>query len=164
MRCITNHKDNRINFKVRKRYINYKLVNKDDQSRDFYVIPTKIDITHHIKIHISEGAFDILSIYVNLNRFNNIDNIYIASGGKSYRHALEFILCELGIVDYEVHVYVDKDVSDREFYRIFAKSCIALPVDIYIHKNMKDGEKDYGVSIDRIIDSITPLKDIVYGY
>jgi hypothetical protein len=144
----------RINKSIRHRYINYNLVKKQDKNRDYYVIPTQIDVTHHIKIHIAEGAIDILSVCLNVLGGNRVDNIYIANGGKSYRQALEFILYETGIIDYEVHIYEDKDVSKQEFDKIFTYKCSPLPVDIYIHMNMVDGEKDYGVPKNRIRDCI----------
>ena len=40
----------------------------------------------------------------------------MACGGKSYYQALEFILQETGIINFNVHYYPDKDVTDNEFY------------------------------------------------
>ena len=146
---------------VNKRYINYSLVNKTDDRKNFYVIPTRIDILDPapVKIHIAEGQFDILSIYYNLNQCNDYQNIYMACGGKSYSQALEFILTESGIINYEIHFYPDRDVTDNEFYYDVLRRVELLPGDIYIHRNVFNGEKDFGVPKARIIDSVRVIKD-----
>ena len=149
---------------INKRYINYSLVNKADDRKNFYVIPTQVDVLnpYPIRIHIAEGQFDILSIYYNLNQCNSYQNIYIASGGKSYLQALEFILLETGIINYEIHFYPDIDVSDQEFAYSVKNRMDLLPGDIYIHRNTFAGEKDFGVPANRIKDQISILKDIQY--
>ena len=148
---------------INKRYINYDLVNKNDNSKAYYIVPTQIDILNPapIRIHIAEGQFDILSIFYNLNKSNIYQNIYIACGGKSYRQALEFILTELGIINFEVHFYPDKDVTEYEFNNTLY-SVNMLPCNIFIHKNIQQDEKDYGVPMDRIKDSVRMIKEIDY--
>lgn len=145
---------------INKRYINYNLVNKTDNSKSYYIIPTQIDVYNQekIKIHIAEGQFDILSIYYNLNKCNRYQNIYIACGGKGYSQTLEFILTELGIINYEVHLYPDKDVNDYEFNYVL-NIIHTLPCDIYIHRNIYDGEKDFGVPMSRIKDSVRLIRE-----
>lgn len=146
---------------VNKRYINYSLVNKTDDRKNFYVVPTRIDILDPtpVKIHIAEGQFDTLSIYYNLNQCNDYQNIYMACGGKSYSQALEFILTESGIINYEIHFYPDRDVTDNEFYYDVLRRVELLPGDIYIHRNVFNGEKDFGVPKERIMDSVRVIKD-----
>lgn len=141
---------------VNKRYINYALVDKINDSKNFYVIPTVIDVLNinPVKIHLAEGQFDILSIFYNLNNCNKNQNIYIACGGKSYVQALEFILLETGIINYEVHYYPDKDVTDEEFFRSTQRRIQLLPSNIIIHRNMYSGEKDFGVPMNKINDNI----------
>ena len=148
---------------INKRYINYDLVNKKDDKKAYYIVPTQVDVLNPspIRIHIAEGQFDILSIFYNLNKSNIYQNIYIACGGKSYRQALEFILTELGIINFEVHFYPDKDVTDYEFNKtLYAVN--SLPCNIFIHRNIQQDEKDYGVPIDRIKDSIKIIREIDY--
>lgn len=148
---------------INKRYINYDLVNKNDNSKAYYIIPTQIDVLNPqpVRIHIAEGQFDILSIFYNLNKSNISQNIYIACGGKGYEQTLEFILTELGIINYEIHFYPDKDVNDYEFrnteYRINK-----LPCNIFIHRNIYQDEKDYGVPLNRIKDSVRMIREVEY--
>lgn len=141
---------------INKRYINYTLVNKKDDAKNFYVIPTMIDILNPapVKIHLAEGQFDILSIFYNLNNCNRNQSIYIACGGKSYAQALEFILMETGIINYEVHYYPDTDVSDNDFFYDVQRKVQLLPSNIFIHRNVYPGEKDYGVPMNKINDSV----------
>lgn len=154
--------DKQLYQSINKRYINYNLINKVDDNKNFYVIPSEVDALNPqpVKIHIAEGQFDILSIYYNLNKCNSKQNIYIACGGKSYTQALEFILKETGLINYEIHYYPDKDVSDTDFnYNIISKINM-LPCNIYIHRNAMNGEKDFGVPMNRIKDYVRVINDI----
>ena len=145
---------------VNKRYINYSLINKTDDRKNFYIIPTQINILDPlpVKIHIAEGQFDILSIYYNLNKCNKYQSIYIACGGKSYSQATEFILEETGIVNYELHYYPDKDVSDQEFLYGTQSKIQLLISNIFIHRNIYNGEKDFGVPINRINEVVKQIQ------
>ena len=158
------YKDVELHKSVNKRYINYNLVNKIDNSKNYYIIPTQIDVFNPtpIKIHIAEGQFDILSIYHNLNNDNNFQNIYIASGGKGYIQALEFILTEFGIVNYELHFYPDMDIDDMFFSDRIISVIKILPSDIYIHRNIYNGEKDFGVPSNRIKENVKVIREIEY--
>ena len=145
---------------LNKRYIVYDLVPKMSDSKSYYVIPgfmnkNSID---PINIHISEGAFDILSVYYNLNKSNSVNSIYIANGGKSYYQALKFVLTEFTPFDFNIHIYLDKDVSDNEINRLLLNKISDLPCKVFAHRNMKDGEKDYGVPLDKIIDNVVQIK------
>lgn len=151
-------KSDKIYKSINSRYVNYNLTGKETDTKDYYVIPAAIDISKHIQIHIAEGAIDILSVCMNLHNRDTVNKIFIANGGKSYRQSLEFVLCETGIIDYEVHIYIDKDVTDYEFRKLFVNKCMALPSIIYLHRNMKDGEKDYGVPKSQIIDDCRLLR------
>ena len=147
---------------IDKRYVNYSLVNKSDDGKNYYVIPSQINIIDKtpVEIHITEGQFDILSVFYNLCGCNTYQNIYIACGGKSYTQALEFIMEETGVMNYRVHFYPDKDVSDYTLERTVISRVRNLPGDILIHRNAMDGEKDYGVPINRIRDSVRLIRDV----
>ena len=149
---------------VDKRYINYSLIDKLDDNKNFYIIPTRVDIMNpqRVQIHITEGAFDILSIFYNLNNCNTNQVIYIASGGKSSKQALQFVLTETGVINYEIHLYPDKDVDDYELSRLVLNNIQLLPANIIIHRNIMNGEKDFGVPMERIKDSVKVISD-VYG-
>lgn len=153
--------DSELYKSINKRYIVYNLTGKFDNSKDFYVIPTSftMDNSTPVRIHIAEGVFDILSIYYNLRGCNMNQEIYITSSGKSYAQALAFILQETGIINYEIHIYPDKDVDDRELNRLIMTSVRYIPCTIYIHRNSYPGEKDYGVPLERIHDTVIKVPE-----
>ena len=144
---------------VNKRYINYNIIDKFDDTKDFYVIPSKVnpEDINPVNIHIAEGVFDILSVFYNLNNCNTYQNIYIASAGKSYLQALNFILNETGLINYNIHIYPDNDVNDYELNKLVLNSINLLSANVYIHRNMHINEKDYGVPKDRIKDQVSVI-------
>lgn len=160
MRKIT---DKELYKSINKRYINYNLVNKMDGSKAYYIIPTNVDVLNPtpIRIHVAEGQFDVLGIFYSLNDCNKYQNIYIAAGGKSYYQAVEFILTEIGIINYEIHLYPDKDVNDYEFSKVI-NILNMLPCNKYIHRNIHTDEKDYGVPKDRIQDAVRYIPEVMY--
>ena len=143
---------------INRKYIVYKLFPNMDHGKSYYTIPTQIDLLNPlpVDIHIAEGVFDILGIYLNLNKCSNKQNIYISANGKSYLQALKFILTDLGIINFNIHLYPDMDVSDREFNKLVLKKIkglISPTCKVYIHRNTYPGEKDYGVPMERIHDT-----------
>lgn len=148
-----------VNSSIDKRYINYKIFDKDITSERFYTIPTQVNLSSNkrIKLHIAEGPFDILSIYLNLR--NKEEGIYTAVAGNNYYNILMYFLIEKQLPYIEIHAYTDNDkygTIDR-----INKIINIIPdktIPVYIHKNIYDGEKDFGVSQDRIRESILKLR------
>lgn len=136
---------------IQKKYINYKIF-QTSASNDFYILPTNIDITKHIRVYIAEGAFDILGIKYNLIKSN--DNcIYIAGKGKAYEKALIWLIKTLASYDMEVHYFPDKDVPNYTIKNTIWKFKSAFPMyRFFIHNNKYENEKDYGVPENRISD------------
>lgn len=139
---------------VDKRYVNYNLLNPDTISgtSKYYIIPTTIDTLNPepIKIHIAEGPFDILSIFYNLYNGNKYNSIYASIEGKSYINLIKFLLADLKIINAEIHIYFDNDVSNKEISEILAQLQY-LNIDIYFHWNRFKGEKDFGIPKNRIV-------------
>ena len=54
-----------------------------------------------------------------------------------------------------LHVYCDNDKSDWEEIKVLRRREEMLPwcKEIYFHRNQFENEKDYGVPLDKIIDS-----------
>lgn len=129
------------------RYINYSIYNeKDNNHLRYYCIPTKIDKLSKdpINIHIAEGCFDILSIYYNLRGKDGYNNIYICSNGKGYYNVLRALIEKFGLYNIIVNVYPDNDVSDSTLH-FYLRRLYKLSIPVYFHRNMCDGEKDFGV-------------------
>ena len=110
-----------------------------------------------IKIHIGEGPFDILSVFYNLRNMNKTHNIYAAIGGKSYVNILKLFIQDLGLINVEFHIYIDNDISDWDIHNIYEYMNI-FNLNIFIHRNIYPGEKDFGVPLSKIREQITLLK------
>lgn len=144
---------------IDKRYINYSIFDKKNTVQRFYTIPTVVNLNteEKIKIHISEGPFDILSIYLNLR--NRENGIYTCVAGNNYYSVIMYFLQELMIPNSELHFYTDNDrygTIDRVNKIISKIPDQTLPV--YIHKNSFPNEKDFGVPMNRIRESIMRLR------
>lgn len=140
---------------INKRYVNYNIFDKYDNTHRFYTIPTDIDLLKPIKLHIAEGSFDILSIYHNL-RLDHENNIFTSIGGSGYMGIIRFFISTLKLVNLEIHIYPDNDISRDQMVHI-ARSLYPFGMDIYIHRNNYPGEKDFGVPLNKINESIEKL-------
>lgn len=144
---------------IDKRYINYKIHDKIETSERFYTIPCTIDMTvpKRIKLHLAEGPFDILSVYLNLR--NKEPGIYSAVSGNNYINIILYFLEKVQLPYIELHFYTDNDrygTVDRVNKIIDRIPDKTIPV--YIHKNNYPGEKDFGVPLDHINESIMRLR------
>lgn len=128
---------------IDKRYVNYNVFNKYDNTTKFYIIPNNIDILKPVRIHIAEGPFDILSILYNLNGGNIGNDIYAAATGSGYIGLLKFIILNLKMINIEVHIYPDNDVSDQKINRV-KERLFLFNTDFYIHRNNSQEKKILG--------------------
>lgn len=139
---------------IDKRYINYNIFNKADNTNRFYTLPNVIDLNNPqpIKIHLAEGPFDILSIYYNIRK-DSIHNIYSAICGSGYYNIIKHYINKLKLINIEFHIYKDNDMED---YILNGIVNILRPffIPLYLHTNTCNNEKDFGVPIDRIIERI----------
>lgn len=136
------------------RYIKYSII--QGTPAGYYVIPTQSNVYQQINVHMAEGTFDILSVFYNLRETNRLNNVYASIGGNSYSSMVEYFLCTVGLVDVVFHVYIDNDIKPNvlpELERILRP----LELECYIHFNAKDGEKDFGVPMDRIQERVYRL-------
>lgn len=148
-----------VNSSIDKRYINYKIFAKDETTERFYTIPTKVNLNsvERIKVHIAEGPFDILSIYLNLR--NKEDGIYTAVAGNNYFNVIMHFLIKLQLPYVELHFYPDNDkYGSVDRIRKVVNMIPDKTIPVYIHKNIYEGEKDFGVSLNKIQESIMKLR------
>lgn len=140
--------DKNLHQSLDRRYINYNLVNKFDNTCRFYNVPCTIDLSKPVQLHVAEGSFDILSIYLNLRK--DVSNaVFTAIGGSGYKGIIKYFMMRLKVPSLEIHIYPDADISRdqmldlAEYLRIFRYT-------MYIHRNTYPGEKDFGVPKERI--------------
>lgn len=137
------------------RYINYDIFGNNNEGVKYYTIPTQINTLQPLDIHIAEGAFDIVSIYMNVAPIGS-NGIFAAIGGKSYLSLVRYFIVNYGFNGFNLHLYPDSDIGLDQMKRIKEDvSCFNIP--IYVHRNTFYGEKDFGVSIDRITDSCNKI-------
>ena len=143
---------------IDKRYINYNIHNKTDNTEKMYIMPFADDLSipHRVQIHIAEGPFDILSIRYNLRR--NENGIFAAITGSGYRGLVMHLICNYQIFYFDLHVYPDNDNHGDDYIMKGLKKYIApYGARLFVHRNMREGEKDFGVTPDRIIERIEEL-------
>lgn len=142
---------------IDKRYINYNVFNKFDNTLKFYVIPSNLNIfdTSPIRVHLAEGPFDILSIKYNLVKSND-RNIFVSIGGSSYIGCIRHFITKMGLYNLEIHIYMDNDQPMNQMYKI-SNILKYFNIPLFIHNNSYPNEKDYGVTIDKIKDNVRKI-------
>ena len=143
---------------IDKRYINYNIHGKMDNTEKMYVMPINIDLTipKRIQIHIAEGPFDILSIKYNLRK--NEEGIFAAVTGTSYLGFIIHLIINYEIFFFDLHIYPDNDKHGSDDVMRSIKDFIKpYGASLYIHRNNSIGEKDFGVTPDRI-------NEIIYNF
>ena len=143
---------------IDKRYVNYNIFNKMNTNQRFYTIPTVVNLNSYkrIKLHISEGPMDILSIYLNLR--NKEEGIYTSIAGNNYINIILYFLIDLKLPYLEIHLYPDNDKYGTLDRMKYIKSLIPDPtIPVIVHKNIFPGEKDFGVPKNKITESIIPI-------
>jgi hypothetical protein len=143
---------------IDKKYINYIIFNKYDNTQKFYIPPVDINLClpQRTKIHIAEGPFDILSVKYNLRRESK-NNIYTAIGGNSYLHMVQHFIWVYGILNAEFHIYLDNDVNGNYVSNNIADFLEPYNIPLHIHTNEYSGEKDFGVPIQKISERVVQL-------
>lgn len=136
------------------RYLNYNITGSTNAMK-YYIIPGYINPYQPLDIHIAEGGFDILSIYLHVAPIGS-NAIYAAIGGKSYINLVKFFVINYGFIGFNLHLYPDSDIDFREMKNI-KNEITPFGINCFVHRNISNGQKDYGVSMNKIADSITKL-------
>ena len=150
--------DGKVYKSIDKRYINYSLFDKFDNTERFYTIPNIINMSQNrrIQLHIAEGPFDILSIYYNLRGQSN--DIYTSIAGSNYKGIIRHFISLMKLPYIEIHIYPDNDKYGSNYVMQDIKNYVSsLGCPLYIHRNVYIGQKDFGVDINHIDEKITPL-------
>lgn len=145
---------------INERYINYKLFDyKNTVDQKFYTIPCTINLLRpgRVKLHLAEGPFDILSIYLNLRHME--EGIYSSITGNSYIATIMYFLEEKAIPNLEIHFYVDNDkYGTRERILNIIREIPDPTIPAYLHRNVYPGEKDFGVPLNKIREEVSKLR------
>lgn len=138
---------------IDKRYINYNIHGKKDNTEKMYVMPTVLDLTipRKVNIHVAEGPFDILSIRYNLRQNESDFSIFAAVTGSGYRGLVMHLINTFKIFYFDLHVYPDNDkFGDTRMVEELNYLISPYGATLYEHRNIYPGEKDFGVSLSNI--------------
>ena len=144
------------------RYIKLSIDPYNTSPNNFYSIKNPgMDLlyTEPVHIHIAEGTFDILSIKYNLPHDDSQKHLFFASCGYNFGTIIKWLIY-MGInTDLYIHLYSDNDKSDEEDIKVLNGGINKYWIDhAYIHRNMFQGEKDFGVPAVRIKESYIQVK------
>ena len=142
---------------IDKRYINYNIHNKRDNTEKMYILHSTIDLTQPVRvsIHIAEGPFDILSIKHNLRTYEQKNSIFAAITGSGYKSLVMHLINTFKLFYFELHIYPDNDDAGSKYMiEDLVKSMSPYRVFIYEHRNIFPGEKDFGVPLNRINEKV----------
>lgn len=137
------------------RYVNYKIFDsKFDTEQRFYTVPTIVDMNkpERIKLHIAEGPFDVLSVYLNLR--HREEGIYTSITGNNPIVPITYFLNICMTPWIEIHYYADNDKFGSIDRIRYLMGLLPDKFPIYYHMNNTPGEKDFGVPLDRIDEKI----------
>ena len=140
------------------RYLKIELDPHNKNPNSYYSIPVSVPLLSEdpLNIHISEGIFDILGVYLNTK-----EDYMSLPGNHGFYASCSF--GPTGIIQnlvynglgycMKVHVYCDNDKTDRDVSTVFKRHPQILPWmdEIYYHRNGYHGEKDFGVPKKRTI-------------
>ena len=129
------------------RYTKYNIIQGPPEN--YYLIPTSCDIYKPIDINIAEGPFDILSIFYNLHHADRKNKVFGAVGSKAYINLIRYFYTMYGLINVRFHIYIDSGV-EKPILDNIAKLIKPICSDVYIHMNIFQGEKDFGVPLSRI--------------
>lgn len=145
---------NYINFRHTKlpannrRYQSESLNNPLNIGSRIYTISNNVDLfTPRLRLILTEGVMDIVSVWLNLYKGKQCsDTIFGSVNGRSYKAFID-TMRKYGFLDIDLEIYSDNDVN-LQVYKY------NLPMHYFnsvkIHYNVFKGEKDFGVPIERI--------------
>jgi hypothetical protein len=149
-----NIRDASVDLRLGRRYTNLNVFDSKDDNRKYYNIPTKINIlsTEPTVINISEGPFDIISVFHNLNIDREYENqIFCAAGGASMKSILQHFIQEYGLIDIKLNIFADGDVKLSAYKEILSFiTPFILNSDTTVYYNEYKDEKDFGVKKEKM--------------
>lgn len=134
-----------------KRYVKYSIFKNLENTRKMYVIPNNIDLlsTKRVTINLAEGVFDILSIWNHIYDRETDNIVYSAVCGSGYITVVKYFL-QMGLFgDVDINIYSDND-HEPSFYKDMIKEVDDWINKVTLYYNDTRGEKDFGVSKDKI--------------
>lgn len=129
----------------------YNMTIKETDYRKLYIIDNEIDVkANKFNFVLTEGVFDLIGVYKHFYKDSNqlSNTIFVAALGKSFQEPINRLI-QGGFLNFDIFLFSDSsDDVDLDFYiELFKNPYID---EIHVANNTKAGEKDFGVSLDRI--------------
>ena len=153
--------ENKVHPSLSERYTIYNIYPNYTDTLSYYIIPGQINSLRPCTIYLAEGPFDILSVYHNCN-VDHTNAIFAAACGKTkYINLMNYILTQIKVPYFglTVHLYADNDMTVNDI-RSLKSYMSSLSITCIMHLNQSPGEKDFGVSADKIIDQSMNLMSV----
>lgn len=139
--------DKELPFGLNKRYLNYSLFGKYDNTHRFYVVPTQYDLLKPIRLHLSEGPFDSLGILYNLRNGIMDNDIYSSIGGSGYKGIIKYFINTLKLPNLEINYYPDEEIDQHILLDI---ADVLKPFNFPFRIIRNSIGKDFGVSKEKM--------------
>lgn len=150
-----------ITFRYIKGNFNYRFktvkISDNPEASKTYVLGSKVDrMAKDVELVISEGFFDIVSVYRNFyKKKDNLNRIFCAVNGKGFNQFPHFLQRNYGYLNLNLKIYADNDQNVCHYKNLLQMHRYD---SIQIYHNVFEKEKDFGVPLDRIKVKIHKLK------
>lgn len=120
------------------RYHNYNIFNNYDNTKKFYIVPQAVDVMQlSTTVVITEGIFDLLSVYFNYEEHNN-QKIFTSVCGIGYNNVIQELI-RLGFLDINLKIYGDNDQDIKLYKNLRSEfSPFINKVELYTNTAYKD--------------------------
>lgn len=132
------------------RYHVYNITGQYSNTRKYYTIKQDIDLLNpDVKIVITEGIIDLISVYINIYKGKVKPNtVFVSTNGIGMNLVINTV-CKLGFLNPQIEIYADRDVSLSKLRHIKNNSDFILPhnkITVFYNKL----EKDVGCPLEKI--------------
>lgn len=137
-----------INSTNKLRYLHLSLNYPYDIGYKFFSIKKQVSLLEPVlKVKLTEGPLDLISVYKNFYIPNTTDTLFVAVNGKGF-NLIPKLLNRMGFLNLDMQIYSDMDVK-KNFYLdridLFRLEKFLLTYNIF------EGEKDFGVVKEKIV-------------
>lgn len=135
-------------FMDNKRYFIQNITGADEIDKSF-ILNMPFDFTcDKFELIVTEGIFDIIGVFNHVyNKETKPNRIYMSINGKDFNSGIYKIL-RAGLLDIDVFIYSDSDVSRRDYYDMLGTDDILKNLKYRLFYNKRG--KDFGVRKEEI--------------
>lgn len=131
------------------RYENYNVYGIQDNTKRFYIISNKIDVTRDVTINIAEGVYDIIGIREHIFNCEDDNVIYAACLGVGYNNLIKYFT-KKGILFGNYNIYSDSGIPISEYREMKRELKSTVFGEFNVYYNTNPNMKDYGTTKDNI--------------